>query len=137
MQMSDKNKKIKCSVCFQEGIEKPVEKNPDGSSLIKIIHDDGKVCEYSEFSSISDYIDGTKRKRDPRFLLCPICGKEGRAGWYKAKAKDNKFVYYIAHQNSKLKGSWGKSKVKKVDRCYVRDPKKRDTLLKELGRTKE
>lgn len=130
------SKKIMCSVCFQEGIEKPVEKNPDGSSLIKIIHDDGRTCEYSEFSSISDYIVGTKRKRAPRFITCPICGKEGRAGWYKQNAKDNKFLYYVAHQNDKLKGYWGKSKIKKVDRCYVRDAKNRDAILKVLGRNK-
>lgn len=132
--MSDKNKRITCSVCFREGVEKPVERNPDGSNLIKIIHDDGKVCEYSEFSSIGDYIDGTKRKRSPNFKTCPICGKQGRVGWYKEKANDNQFVYYVAHQNGKLKGYWGKSKIKKVDRCYIRDRKKRDAILKELGR---
>lgn len=133
--MLNKERKIKCSVCFQEGIETPVEKNPDGSSLIKIIHDDGKVCEYSEFSSISDYLNGTKRKRDPRFVTCPDCGKKGRAGWYKEKAQDNQFIYYVAHRNAKLKGYWGKSKVKKIDRHYIRDPKKRQIILKLLGRT--
>jgi hypothetical protein len=122
-----------CLVYEKLGIEKHSEMLPDNSILIKVIHNDGKICEFVEYPSITTFFNRKKRReRDPKMMDCPQCGQEGRIGTYRGKQFD-KWKYYIAHEQ--IEGYWGKNhKIKKRRRCYIKTQDQINHVLKILGR---
>jgi hypothetical protein len=126
---------IICIKCRKPAFaEEPVERLPDGGTLVKAIHADGKECKWAEYDTIEDVMEDRNRIKNPRMIVCPACSKEGRVThYYPNRMKKENVVYYVAHEE--IEGYWGKSqKSKRRRRCYIRDPKQRDILLKELGR---
>jgi hypothetical protein len=53
-----------CVICGNPGIEKHSEVLPDKGVLIKVIHHDGKICEFVEYASVSSFLmeRGKKKK---------------------------------------------------------------------------
>jgi hypothetical protein len=102
--------------------------------LIQVLHDDGsKPCEFEEYNSLSTFLTSRIKRKDPKIMDCPVCGKEGRISWYR-KNKDKKshrWNYYIYHEE--IPGYWGKSRIKKHRRCYVNKEDQRRQVLKQLG----
>jgi hypothetical protein len=101
-----------------------------------VIHDNGTVCEFEEYPSITSFFNRNKtRKRNPKMIECPVCREVGRIASYRPK-KDKQFYkwkYYIAHEP--IDGYWGKNhKIKKHRRCYMKTEEQRNQILKRLGR---
>jgi hypothetical protein len=123
-----------CIKCHKPALaEKEVERLPDGGTLIKAFHGDGKECSWAEYDAIEDMMEKEKKK-NPRIIVCPACSKRGRINhYYKDVRKKENVSYLVVHEP--IGGEWGKkSKVKRVRRCYINDPIQRDTILKKLGR---
>ena len=126
---------ILCVRCRKPALaEESVEKLPDGGTLIKAIHADGKECKWAEYDTIEDVMEDRNRVKNPRTIVCPDCSTTGRINhYYPNKMKKENVGYYVAHEQ--IEGYWGNNqKAKKYRRCYIRDSKQRDILLKELGR---
>jgi hypothetical protein len=124
-----------CPICDKPGIEKATEILPDKGVLIKVIHDDGSVCDFEEYPSIDSFLSRQKKKREPKITDCPVCGEKGRIASYRPK-KDKQFhtwKYFVVHEQ--IGGYWGKShKIKKQRRCYLTTQSQRNEILKSLGR---
>jgi len=125
-----------CVMCGKPGLEKHSEVLPDKGILIKVIHDDGKICEFVEYASVDSFLmERSRKKKDPKMMNCPLCGQEGRITPYRPR-KDKQFhkwTYYIVHEP--IGGYWGKNhKTKKCRRCYIKTEEQRDQILKRLGR---
>jgi len=126
---------ITCIKCHKEAIkEKKIERLPDGGTLIKAIHADGRQCSWAEYDTIEDVMENRKKEKNPRIILCPACSKRGRINhYYKDDKKRENVSYLVVHEP--IGGEWGrKSKVKRVRRCYINDSAQRDIILKKLGR---
>jgi hypothetical protein len=124
-----------CVICGNPGVEKHSELLPDRAVLIKVIHDDRKICEFVEYASISSFMERGKKKKDPKMMNCPECGDEGRIGNYRPKKakQSHKWDYFIVHEQ--IEGFWGKNtKVKKRRRCYMKTEQQRSQILEKLGR---
>jgi len=125
---------IICVKCHNPALqENRVEKLPDGGTLIKAIHRDGKECTWAEY----DTIEGMMKKDrvvKPKIIVCPACMKRGRINhYYPKKGKKENVGYVVVHEA--IGGEWGrKGKVKRVRRCYIKEPNQRDIILKKLGR---
>jgi hypothetical protein len=125
-----------CLKCGRPGVEKCGETLPDKGTLVRVTHEDGSVCEFEEYPSVSTFFYRNKtRKRDPKMMNCPVCGQEGRIGNYRP-SKDKQFskwTYFIVHEP--IEGYWGKNhKIKKRRRCYMKTQDQRNQILKRLGR---
>jgi hypothetical protein len=122
-----------CLICGKQGIEQAGDILPDKGILIQVIHEDGNICKFVEYSSISTFLDRSK-KQNPRIVSCPICGQNGRIGNFRP-SKDKNFHawrYYIEHEQ--IDGYWGKkNKNRKHRRCYLTNDQK-NALIKKLGR---
>lgn len=126
-----------CLKCGRPGIERCDETLPDNGTLIKVVHDDGSVCEFEEYPSVTTFFNRKRRKRDPQMMDCPVCGQEGRVSYYKpTNAKQfHTWKYYIVHEP--IEGYWGKNhKTKKHRRCYMKTQDQRNQVLKKLERYK-
>src|SRR5687768_5608481 len=66
-----------CLICGKQGIEQAGDILPDKGILIQVIHEDGNICKFVEYSSISTFLDRSK-KQNPRMISCPICRQNGR-----------------------------------------------------------
>jgi hypothetical protein len=124
-----------CVICGNPGVEKHSEGLPDRGELIKVIHNDGKICEFVEYASISSFMERGKKKKDPQMMDCPECGHEGRIGSYRPKKakQSHRWDYFIVHEQ--IEGFWGKNhKIKKRRRCYMKTEQQRNEILKRLGR---
>jgi hypothetical protein len=124
-----------CVICGNPGVEKHSELLPDRGVLIKVIHDNGKICEFVEYASISSFMERGKKKKDPKMMDCPRCGHEGRIGNYRPKkaSQSHKWDYFIVHEQ--LEGFWGKNcKIKRRRRCYMKTERQRRQILTKLGR---
>lgn len=123
-----------CIKCHKQALaEKEVERLPDGGTLIKAVHSDGRECSWAEYDTIEDMMKKDKKK-NPKIIVCPSCSKRGRINhYYKDERKKENVSYLVVHEP--IGGEWGKkSKVKRVRRCYINDPVQRDMILKKLGR---
>ena len=126
---------ITCIKCHKEAMgEKKIERLPDGGTLIKAMHADGKQCSWAEYDTIEDVMENRKKEKNPKRIVCPACSKRGRINhYYKDDKKRENVSYLVVHEP--IGGEWGrKSKVKRVRRCYINDSKDRDIILKKLGR---
>ena len=125
-----------CVMCGYPGVEKHSELLPDRGLLIKVIHDNGKICEFVEYASVSSFLmERGKKKRDPKMIKCPSCGREGRITPYRPRKHKQfyKWKYYIVHEP--IEGYWGKDhKFKKRRRCYMKTEQQRNQVLQSLGR---
>ena len=122
-----------CLICDKQGIEQAGDILPDKGILIQVIHEDGNICKFVEYSSISTFLDRSK-KQNPRMVSCPICRQIGRIGNFRPSKDKNFHAWrsYIEHEQ--IDGYWGKkNKVRKHRRCYLTNDQKND-LIKELGR---
>ena len=119
-----------CLKCGKQGIEQAGDTLPDKGLLIQVLHDDGSICEFVEYSSISTFLDRSKRET-PRIVSCPICRQNGRIRKYRP-SKDKNFHawrYYIEHEQ--IDGYWGKkNKVRKHRRCYLTNEQKNQLVKK-------
>jgi len=132
--MKEKESYTSCVKCGNLGIERSAEVLPDKGILIKVFHDDGKLCKFVEYSSLSIFLDRSKRKKNPVLMDCPICGKTGRIASYRPnKAKQyHHWKYYINHEN--LEGYWGKKQnIQKCRRCYMKTEEQKNLILEKLG----
>jgi hypothetical protein len=134
--MSKTKRYTECLKCGKEGIEQPSEILPDKGTLIKVIHRDGNICEFAEYSSISSFLDRAKKdQKSPTNMKCPACGEMGRIGNYRPE-KDKKFHrwrYYLEHEE--LFGYWGKkNKARRHRRCYMKTQEQKNKVLEKLGR---
>jgi endogenous inhibitor of DNA gyrase (YacG/DUF329 family) len=136
--MNSRQEYTQCPKCGKLGIEKSNESLPDKGTLINVMHDDGSICDFVEYPSISSFfLDRTKKKRDPKIIDCPACGKKGRISNYRPnKAKQfHTWKYFVAHEQ--IGGYWGKNqKVRRYRRCYMKTEEQRTKILKILGRDK-
>jgi hypothetical protein len=134
--MIQKNVCNSCLKCGRPGIEKYGETLPDKGTLIKVMHDDGAICEFEEYSSVTTFLNRNERiERDPKLMNCPLCGQKGLIENYRPK-KDKQFhkwKYFIVHEQ--IEGYWGKDhKIKKRRRCYMKTQDQTNQILKILGR---
>ena len=58
-----KQQYTECLKCGKLGIEQVGDILPDKGTLIKVIHVDGSKCEFVEYSSISTFLDRSKRSK--------------------------------------------------------------------------
>jgi hypothetical protein len=124
-----------CLKCDRPGIEKATEVLPDKGTLIKVMHDDGSVCDFEEYPSIDSFLNRQKKERNPKMMNCPLCGQEGLIGNYRPKKtkRFHKWKYVIVHEQ--IEGYWGKNhKIKKRRRCYMKTQDQTNQILKRLGR---
>jgi hypothetical protein len=133
--MSQKDPYKPCLKCDRLGFEKATEVLPDKGTLIKVMHDDGSVCDFEEYASIDSFLNRKNKEKNPKMMNCPLCGQEGLIGNYRPKkAKQfHKWIYFIVHEQ--IEGYWGKNhKIKKRRRCYMKTEDQRNEVLKILGR---
>jgi len=103
--------------------------------LIQVVHDDGsKPCEFEEYASLSTFLTSRTKTKDPKLMNCPVCGEEGRITSYRPNKnkKFHRWKYYMVHEQ--IPGYWGKTKIKRHRRCYVKTETQRSEILKRLGR---
>lgn len=124
-----------CLKCGKPGIEKYAETLPDQAILIQVMHDDGSPpCEFEEYASVSTFLTSRIKTKDPKTMICPVCGEEGRITPYRPN-KDKKFhrwKYHMVHEQ--IPGYWGKTKIRRRRRCYLKTEAQRSQILKKLGR---
>ena len=125
----------KCPICNEGGITRPIERLPKTGLAMSCIHPDGTVHRWAVFYSMSDMIDKNKRKNgvDPRIIICPDCGHKGRVNDYHTDPQRPDMISYVV-VHGKKRGTWGKSRIPKRDRCYINNKEHRDIILKKLGR---
>ena len=71
--MSKTKRYTECLKCGNEGIEQPTEILPDKGTLIKVIHRDGSICEFAEYSSISSFLNRDKKdQKSPTNMKCNL-----------------------------------------------------------------
>lgn len=124
-----------CLKCDKPGIEKATEILPDKGILIKVIHDNGSVCDFEEYQSIHSFINRKTRKRNPKTISCPVCGQEGLIEQYRPKKAKHvhKWNYLVVH--GPLEGYWGRNhKIKKRRRCWIKRQDRRNEILKAIDR---
>ena len=122
-----------CPICGLEGIQKAVELLPKTGTLMTIRHPDGKIHRWAAYDSIYDIGITSKRAVNPIRMKCPKCHKFGRVNHFFADKKTpHEVSYYIIHE--KIEGTWGKSKLDRRRRCYIRDSEQREMVLRKLGR---
>lgn len=125
---------ISCLKCGKMGIEKPSEVLPDRGTLIKVFHNDGKMCEFVEYSSITTFLERKKRIKDPKLMECPVCGITGVISSYRPNKNKqyHHWKYYIIHEP--IEGYWGKiKKVQRHRRCYMNTEEQKKMVLERLG----
>jgi hypothetical protein len=123
-------KYTECLKCGKQGIEQAGDILPDKGILIQVIHDDESICKFVEYSSISTFLDRSK-KQTPRIVSCPVCRQNGRIGNYRPSKEKNfhAWRYYIVHEQ--IEGYWGKkNKVRKHRRCYLNNEHKNEFIKK-------
>lgn len=125
-----------CPVCGLKGIQRAIELLPRAGILIGLTHLIGgkeKEHVWAKYGSLSELAAHDKKPRNPRTINCPNCHKRGRVNHYIPYKKMPYIVaYYVEHE--KLEGTWGKDKVQKTRRCYIKDPEQRTEILKRLKR---
>lgn len=132
--METKDSYVSCIKCGNLGIEKQSEILPDKGILCKVFHDNGQVCEFVEYQSLSIFLEREKRKKDKKSMKCPICGINGLISSYRPNKskKSHHWNYFITHE--RLEGFWGKEKkIQKYRRCYLKAKEHKDLVLKRLG----
>jgi hypothetical protein len=132
--MEKKELYISCIKCGELGIETPTEVLPDRGTLVKVFHDNGKICEFVKYLSMSTFLDRKKRKRDPKSMECPICGIIGLISQYRPNKNKqyHHWKYIIIHE--RLDGYWGKKqKVQRYRRCYMKTEEQKKLVLEILG----
>lgn len=123
-----------CIKCGKLGIEKSIEILPDQAMLIQVMHNDGsEPCEFQEYASLSTFVRSRTKSKDPKIMDCPECGDKGRIDWYRRKKTKqfHKWDYLIVHEQ--IEGFWGKAKIKRSRRCYIKTEAQRSQVLKQLG----
>lgn len=110
-----------CLVCSQPSLEtRPFEKLPGDAIAMEAIHENDIRHTWTEYRSIDDL--GKRKDNEPTLINCPKCGKEGRVNSFHEDATRPEFVsYYVWHGSND-------------NRCYIRDSKQREQVLKTLGR---
>lgn len=70
------------------------------------------------------------KKRNPEYITCPMCGKEGRVNEFHPKihTRPDKTRFYVKHEY--IGGTWGKTKYKRFRRCYFN---KTDLIYRRLA----
>lgn len=124
-------KLTKCSLCGLDGIMMPVEFLPKAGVVIKVIHRRGNECRWARYGSFEELGIHPDRKRSPRVITCPKCGKEGIVNEYQPdKRRPEHIVYYVRHG----KIQYGQGNSRKQDRHTITDEIQRDEVLKQIGR---
>lgn len=133
MELADTHQSLICIKCRKPALrEQPIELLPDGGTMMKAVHPNGKECRWAEYDNIDDVMEGRKKTKNPRIIVCPACSKKGRIN-YSHPDKNKMVTYFVVHEP--IGGEWGrKGKVKRVRRCYITNPERRDIILKKLGR---
>jgi hypothetical protein len=123
----------RCLVCDAEGKTIPLEILPNGGVLYSMNHKNGIVHEWGQIPSMEILFKTEKATPESRRLVCPKCNRRGRINAFIPNPKKPyKFDYVVVH--GKIKGTWGKNKLQKRDRCYILDKDQRDIILKKVGR---
>jgi hypothetical protein len=122
-----------CLKCDRPGIERCVQTLRDKGTLIKVIHDDGSICEFVEYPSVSTFL--VRGSKDPKIMDCPACREKGRIGNYRPDKNKESHIwkYFIVHEQ--LEGYWGRNhKIKRYRRCYMKTEEQRNEILEWLRR---
>ena len=117
-----------CRVCFQEGNVSVAEILPYGAAMI-CTHTDGKKHRWTKYTSIASL--GKRKSGRPVEIICPRCEKKGTINYYRPNVnRTDRIAYIIRHE--RIKGTWGKAKLSKIRRCYIRDKKHKEILRRHL-----
>lgn len=124
-----------CLKCDRLGFPKPVEKLPDGGVKWQMLHEDGKICHWTQYADVSGILPKSKKakkKYNPKYVICPICGDEGLVNAY-PKSKKNKgaITYRIIH-NDKKRGQYPSGKDRPTYHM-IKTQEHRDNLLKQIN----
>jgi hypothetical protein len=86
-----------CIVCRKPGVEKYSETLPDGAMLIKVFHENGKFCAFSQYKSVDSFLRKENKVKSKMISHCPYCGKPGRINSYRLdKSRINfKWGFYV------------------------------------------
>jgi hypothetical protein len=121
-----------CPICGKHGTIRAIEVLPKNGMSMECIHQDGSDHTWAEYDSMEAVISKNIRGKEPKIIVCPVCNKRGRVnGYHPHDSAPNIVEYLVTHE--KIKGTWGKSKVSKRRRCYIKKAKDRETILKKLG----
>jgi hypothetical protein len=71
-----------------------------------------------------------RRKCHPRLAVCPRCDQVGRAGHFRATKNKNIITYFIVHH--KIGGTWGKIRLQRYKRCYMRKGREEDIFVSKM-----
>lgn len=114
-----------CPRCKRPAERNAIERFPDGGILFMVVHNDGKICRWTEYSNLASMVQ-KPRKINPVVVVCPRCNKEGRVGWWYPTSKLGKqrmrVNYYVFHKDQK------------PPRHQSFTQEERDKLLQQLGR---
>ena len=114
-----------CPRCKKPAERNAIEQFPDGGVLFMVVHDDGEICRWTEYSNLNSMIQ-KPRKMNPTIVVCPRCNQEGRVGWWYPSSKLGKqrmrVDYYVFHKDQK------------PSRHQSFTQEERDKLLQQIGR---
>lgn len=114
-------------MCGVQAAIKSVRFTIQGQTLFNVIHGSKNghagIVEHSwsTFAPDTFLVQEVRKKREPMYIKCPRCGKEGRVNEYHPRINTRPDVtrFYVKHEN--IEGFWGKknkSRVKRCRRCY-------------------
>lgn len=118
-----------CRICFEEGNVSVVETLPYGAAM-ECKHTDGTKHTWTKYTSLATL--GKRKTGKPVVITCPKCEKKGTINYYRPNPnRTDRITYIIRHE--RIKGTWGKSKLAKVRRCYITDKNHKETIKRHLG----
>jgi hypothetical protein len=121
-----------CRQCFESGQVIVTGQLPYGLAM-QCTHDNGAKHTWTKYNSLASL--GARKTGDPLRIRCPKCKKMGMLNYYRPKANRTDRVNYL-FRHERIKGTWGKDKIHKVRRCYIRDEEgkaKIRSILEEKG----
>lgn len=126
-----------CLKCDRPGFPTPVEKLLNGGTKWEVKHDDGQTCSWVQYPDISYILPKSKRakrKQDPKYVTCPVCGDKGTVNLL---PRGKKHIYRISHPDKKIPGQFYRSKMGKTRQKWeihlINTQELRDSLLKQLN----
>jgi len=123
-----------CWICFKSGNVSVTEQLPYGQAM-SCTHDDQKIHTWTKYNSLDSLgrRGALSTTGKPVTIICPKCNKKGTVNYYRPNAdRTDRFVYVVRHE--RIKGTWGKTKIKKVRRCYIQDKDQKEQVKIQLDK---
>ena len=106
-----------CRICFEAGEVAVTEQLPYGQAM-QCTHENREIHTWTRYNSLASL--GQRKTGKPLAITCPKCGMKGTVNYYRPNLdRTDQVTYVVRHE--KIKGTWGKDRIRRVRRCYVAD----------------